>query len=87
MTNDEMRAVIAEALWQIDTGGDSIPLSQASPSSHRVYARAATDLLPTVRAIAATELREVATEVMREHGTASLAAKRIRTRCIELDAR
>jgi hypothetical protein len=86
MTDDEIRHLLAEALWRIDTGQDSIPLAQASPSSHRVYVRAATDLLPTVRTIAAAELREAASEVMREQGTASLAAKHIRTRCIELDA-
>lgn len=51
--DDKMRHLLAEALWRIDTGGDSPPLSQASPASHRTYARAATDLLPTVRAIAA----------------------------------
>jgi len=86
MSDDEMRTLLAQALWRSDTGGESPPLQQASSSAHRAYIRAATDLLPTVRSIAAAELREAASEVMREHGTASLAAKRIRTRCVELDA-
>lgn len=53
MNRDELRELLAEALWRIDTGGDSPPLSQASPSAHRTYARAATDLLPLVWSIAA----------------------------------
>jgi hypothetical protein len=54
MTGDEVRRLLAEALWRIDTGQQSMPLEQASPASHRVYARVATDLLPVLRTIAAS---------------------------------
>lgn len=48
------------------------------------------ELLPVVerlqRAAVAEALREAAADVMREHGTASLAAKLLRARAIAVDA-
>lgn len=88
MNGEEIRELLARALWRIEVGPTAPPLVHA-PASHRVFTRIATDLLPTVHTIVAAELRAMADEAQ-DHGTVdedwAVSADRLEERADELEA-